>query len=101
MAAQDKKNKMAFENLSPALADALTARGWPVDGVACDTALAAYLAHALHCPACTDTHRWPGASRCPAGADLWRAYLAALPRPETEADRSQTEPLQPIEESTS
>ena len=30
-------------DLKPAI-NALTARGWPVDGVACDTALAAYLA---------------------------------------------------------
>ena len=39
----DKTPTKVGHDLKPAI-NALTARGWPVDGVACDTALAAYLA---------------------------------------------------------
>jgi DNA polymerase-1 len=39
----DPTPRKVGHDLKPAI-NALTARGWPVDGVACDTALAAYLA---------------------------------------------------------
>ena len=40
-----------------------------------------YIAHAMRCTRCTAAARLPGARRCRPGAELWRAYLAALPPP--------------------
>lgn len=58
--------------------EATRAEALPV--VAMRDAQAIYIAHAIACATCTAATRLPGAERCPAGAELWRQYLAALVR---------------------
>ena len=45
------------------------------------TAQSDYITHAMRCTRCTTAARLPGAKRCRPGAELWRAYVDALPPP--------------------